>query len=272
MTHAFPKLAVCNFIDDADRLKELAMRHGFDGIDWTFSPADLPVSQAEASSTARVIAGLHPLEVRYHCFLPNSDVGDEDDGARERAIEVFQRVFRLVSKLGGRFATIHVGLGRDSTEGLSWRRTIDGLRELLSFAGGLGVKVCLENLDWGWTARPQLFEKLIRKTGSWATLDIGHARVSESVTSQLYRLEDFTTPHPERFLNAHIYHEETETGHSPPARLDQIADRLRLLRKLPLCDWWVLEVREEAGVLQTLEIVRDFKRSESEQAAGIGAS
>ena len=109
-----------------------------------------------------------------------------------------------------------------------------------------------------------MFEKLIRKTGAFATLDIGHARVSPSVTSRHHLLEDFLAPHPDRILNAHVYHEETTQGHMPPRYLEDIADRLRLLTTLPLCRWWVLELREEESLLHTMNVVRQFLAISSE--------
>ena len=126
----------------------------------------------------------------------------------------------------------------------------------------LGLKLCIENLAWGWTSRPDLFEKLVRLSGAWATLDLGHARVSPAVTSGLFRVRDFVAPHPERFINAHIYHEETEAGHQPPRSLADLQDRLELLLGLPLCHWWVLELREEEALLTTLQVMQDFFRSQ----------
>ena len=172
----------------------------------------------------------------------------------------------------GKIVTIHVSLGRDSTTDLSWEKTIGGVARLVRFAANLGIRVCVENLAWGWTSRPALFEKLIRKTGCWATLDIGHARVSPSVVGQLHDLEDFVSPHPERFLNAHVYHEETAAGHVAPRGVSDVEGRLRLLTELPLCDWWVLELREERALLQTLEVVQEFLqlafREEGDISAG----
>jgi len=85
-------------------------------------------------------------------------------------------------------------------------------------------------------------------------------------------MEDFMLAHPERFLNAHIYHEETMEGHLPPVTLADMEDRLRLLRSLPLCDWWVLELREEKALVQTLRIVREYlEREPVPNAAGRAA-
>ena len=143
-------------------------------------------------------------------------------------------------------------------EGISWEATIDGLTDVAARARQLGIRICLENLVKGWTGKPDLYEELIRNTGCWGTLDIGHARVCRSVADKSHEVEDFVLPHSARILSTHVYHEETEAGHVPPADYSDLVDRLRLLRRLPLCDWWVLELREETALLQTLDYVSDF--------------
>jgi hypothetical protein len=37
-----------------------------------------------------------------------------------------------------------------------------------------------------------------------------------------------------------------------------LQDRLDLLFRLPLCNWWVLELREEAPLFTTLQVVEEF--------------
>jgi sugar phosphate isomerase/epimerase len=143
-------------------------------------------------------------------------------------------------------------------EGISWDETITHLRDVAAKARQHGIRLCLENLARGWTSRPHLYEKLIRKSNCWGTLDIGHAHVCDSIKSQAYDVEDFAVPHPGRILSAHIYHEETAAGHIPPCHYSDLEDRLRLLRRLPLCDWWVLELRQEAALLKTLDCVSEF--------------
>ena len=262
-----PKLACCNFISEAEPLKAFALEHGFTSIDWSFMQETLPQSPAEESALVKTISSLRPLEVRYHCACKKIDLGDLDEGNCEDAMSIFRRVCRLVSKLEGHFLTIHVGLGRDTTIDLSWNRTIDRLADLVRYANGMGVRLCLENLAWGWTSRPELFEKLIRKTGCWATIDLGHALVSPSILTQHYRVKDFVIPQVERILNAHIYHEEKDERHLAPEKLEDLEDRLRMILQLPWCDWWVLELREEEPLLQTLEIVNKFLRHELNQGS-----
>jgi len=264
-----PQLACCNFISDPDKLKTFALRHGFDGIDWSFNLETLPEHPGAERELFEAVSVLAPLEVRYHCACTRTDLGHIDDVKAAQAGDVLRRVCRLVSDLGGRFLTIHVGLGRNSTFKLSWDRTLKGLADLNRFARNLGVGLCLENLAWGWTSRPDLYEKLIRKADLWATLDIGHAITSPSVTSGQYSFSDFIRPHPVRFLNAHIYHEEEGDRHLPPLNEVDLEERLRLLSRLPRCDWWVLELREEAPLLQTLTLVRKFLALKFSGLAGL---
>lgn len=239
-------------------MKTFARRHGFAGVEWSFTAETLPNSLREESELEAVIRRLDPLEVRYHGALNQTDLGDTDPDAAEKAFTLYRRICRIVAELQGRVLTIHVGLGRNSTLGMSWKKTLSGLAELVRFADQLGVRLCLENLAWGWTSRPELFEKLLRKSGVWGTFDIGHARVSPSIRSHHFQLEDFVSPHPERILNAHIYHQENEKGHLPPRDRMDLAERLKLLQTLPCCEWWVLELREEQALLQTLRVVREF--------------
>ena len=253
-----PKLAICNFLSDLDDIKALAIESGFKGLDWSFDLEAIPSTPAEESRWAQGISTLSALEIRYHCPFYQLDLGHDVPEEAKKAASVFERIIRLVSKVQGRYLTIHIGLGHDSTEPLSWDGTIKNLRNLVHYGAQRGIKVCLENLAWGWTSKPQLFEKLIRGSGSGVTFDIGHALCCESVRSHYYSAEDFVTPHPNRVLNAHVYHREISgLGHSPPDCLEDIKGRLDILREIG-CLWWTLEVRDEAGVLQTKKIVDEY--------------
>ncbi|MFH1138267.1 MAG: TIM barrel protein [Pseudomonadota bacterium] len=253
-----PKLACCNFFPDVDRTRSFALAHGFSGVEWTFTWDDLAHSLEREERLAEETASLYPLEVRFHAALKKVGLGLADEARSAEGLEIMKRLCRLAVRCGGRFMTIHLGLGRDSTWSHSWDGALARLKKLYEYARELGLTLCLENLAWGWTSKPNLFEKLIRGSGMHATLDIGHARASESVTSLYYQLEDFTLPHPEKFLSAHIYHEETDDRHVAPTGLNDLVDRLNLLWRLPHCEWWVLELREEEPLLQTLNAVREY--------------
>jgi len=211
----------------------------------------------------REIAALQPLEIRYHCPFHQVDMGHDDHEEAQRAYKLFRRLILLVSKAGGSYLTVHVGLGRDSTIPLSWERTIDNLRRLVEFGANYRVTICLENLAWGWSSKPNLFEKLVRKSGAAVTFDLGHAFSSESVLSRQFTVEDFVIPHPDRVMNAHIYHRESSrSGHVPPESLIDLEDRLGLLREIG-CRWWVIEMREINGLLATKRIIDSYLQQEA---------
>ncbi|NQU13236.1 MAG: sugar phosphate isomerase/epimerase [Desulfobacteraceae bacterium] len=250
-----PKLAMCNIFSEADKVRDFALAHEFSGIDWSFDLELLPDTPFQESRWAKEQAMLAPLQVRYHCPFYQIDLGHDDPVLAKKAEAVFRRIIRLVSKVGGRYLSIHIGLGLDSTEPLSWETTLNNLRRLVQFGAGHRVTVCLENLASGWTSKPNLFEKLIRLSGAGVTLDIGHAHVCESVRSQQYAVEDFVTPHADRVFNAHIYHTEVPgQGHIPPENGEEIADRLALLQEIG-CEWWVVEIKEPEGLLKTRGII-----------------
>ena len=253
----FPKLSCCNFIPQSETLKQFALDHGLSGVEWSFTSVNLPQTQREENDLIDTISSLYPLEVRYHCALHKIDLGNTDLIKSQKALKILYNMVSLVDKLGGKFLTIHIGLGHHSTNDFSLNRTIKEVTDLVKFAHNKGVNLCLENLAWGWTSRPNLFEKFIRKSGALVTLDIGHARVCNAIKMQHYYLEDFVSPHPQKVVSAHIYHEECERGHMPPQNLKDIEDRLCLLKKIG-CDWWVLELHEKSAFLLTLKCVREF--------------
>lgn len=258
-----PKLACPNFTADISMLRRFALEYGLDGVDWSFTVRELPQSPQEASRLSRHLAQLRPLDVRYHAAFPTVDLGDRDPEKAQAAYRVFEQVCRLVSKMEGDTLTIHVGLGRSTTEDLSWERTLENLWRLNRSAQRLGVRLCLENLAWGWTSRPELFEKMLRRSGLWGTFDMGHAVVSPSIVSERFDVEDFLAPHGERILNAHVYHKELDNRHFPPESVDDVAHRLDLLRALPACEWWVLELRDEPSLRSTLDVVRRYLEKEN---------
>jgi sugar phosphate isomerase/epimerase len=253
-----PKIALCNICPDVNKLRDFALDHGFSGVDWSFETAILPETSEQESEWSQGISVLAPLEVRYHCPFYRIDLGHEDPFKAKAAEATFRRIIQLVSSVEGEYLTIHIGLGRNSTEPLSWEVTTDNLARVVQFGEKHGVQVCLENLALGWTSRPDLFEKLVRRSGARVTFDIGHAHASESISSHHYAIEDFVTPHADLVSNAHVYHTEVPgLGHKPPETIGEIQDRLDLLLDVG-CSWWVLEVREADSLLDMKKMIDEY--------------
>lgn len=261
-----PKLACCNFIPNVTELKEMAVRYGFDGVEWTFTQQTIPYTQVDRTTFARNMVRLAPLETRFHCAFEDLDLGHQDAQRGRHAVDSFRHICRVVRDVGGRYLTIHVGTSSYHGTRETRHRALAHLGALVSFAGDLGVRVCLENLPCGWTSSPDLLNTLIEDSGAWATLDIGHAQVSSCVASGTCEMDDFVGVHSGRFVGAHIYDEEHEGNHRPPQGVMDIIDRLEVLRRLPHCHWWVLELWDQDALIETLGMVRSFLAWEKQKA------
>jgi sugar phosphate isomerase/epimerase len=262
-----PKLAMGNIFPDHETLKGFARSYGFSGIECSFDLETLPRTPLDESEWLKQIAVLRPIEVRFHCPFYQVDLGHDDVNEAKFADTLFRHIIRLVAKAEGKYLTLHVGLGHNSTETLSWERTLRNLQSLVHYGMERSVVVCLENLAWGWTSRPPLFEKLIRKSGAGVTFDIGHAYACESVVSRHYRIEDFVAPHAHRVFNAHVYHTEISgLGHVPPQGPDDMRSRLSILEEIR-CPWWLIEIKEPEALVYTKRII-DAYLEEREARAG----
>ena len=96
-----PKLVMCNFIPDIEKLYEFAHRHNFTGIDYSFDLESLPRTPLQEAAWVKEMASLAPLEVRYHCPFDRVDLGHDDAGKSREADTLFRRIIRLISKAGG---------------------------------------------------------------------------------------------------------------------------------------------------------------------------
>ena len=264
-----PKLATGNIFPDHETVKAFAAENGFSGIECSFDLAAIPRSPGEQSAWVRGVLAFTPFEVRFHCPFYQVDLGHDSPDEAKAADSLFRHIIGLVTKAGGRYLTIHVGLGHNSTENLSWERTIGNLQRLVQYGTERQVVVCLENLAWGWTSRPHLFEKLVRKSGAGVTFDIGHAHACESVVSRQYAMEDFVAPHAHRVFNAHVYHTEIEgLGHVPPRAPDDLKSRLTILTEIN-CPWWVIEIREPEALVHTKRIIDAYLEDQGEKASEV---
>ena len=93
-----PKLVTGNFFEDAEGVRDFALAHGFQGIDWSLKLENLPQTPLEESRWASDQARLAPFEVRYHCPFFQVDLGHDDPGQAKKADTLFRRIIRMVSR------------------------------------------------------------------------------------------------------------------------------------------------------------------------------
>jgi hypothetical protein len=69
-------------------------------------------------------------------------------------------------------------------------------------------------------------------------------------------------------LGAEDPEEALQAMQVPPRTLADLKDRLEMVSRLPLCNWWVLELREEKSLLMTLGVVRKFLSLQQHERKG----
>ncbi len=248
-----PIIAIPNiFGQDAKRLASFAKEHGIKGVEWSLDLEDSPEKFLDSMNA------LEAFEVRFHARFFGVDLAYQDERVKA-SMEIFKSAINQIAMAGGTHLTVHIGLGHESMDLLSWQKARNNLGQLVNYGARKGVIVSLENLAKGWTSDPYLFYQLIQGTGASVTLDIGHAHAaSRGLEEPFY--QGFILHNRDRIVGAHIYNTELEgIGHIPPDNIGKIRSRLDLLSLCP-CDWWVVELFNPKDVLHTKELLEAYLR------------
>ncbi|MDD4456173.1 MAG: sugar phosphate isomerase/epimerase [Syntrophotalea acetylenica] len=256
-----PTIAMCNIFDqNTEKLVAFATEQGFSAIDWSLDPT-LP--EPEFLSLMKDLAG---FQVRYHCRFHGVDVAYSDQRGDE-SLALLLRTVDQIAAAGGRYMTVHSGLGNPSGKGIDMNRAIRNLAVLVAYGRGNGVAVALENLTTPLTNDPLLFHRIVTESDAYVTIDIGHAHAVRHLHPGKDLFAEYILPHRDRLLNAHVYHTELEGyGHVPPDALSDISERLDLLGLSDSCDWWAIELMNPSELLHTRDLLQSYLQTSSLQA------
>ena len=251
-----PRIAISNIFDqNAERLLEFVSLNGFEGIDWS-----IDMEQSEKAFISQMVT-LSTVEVRFHCALPGIDFAYADNRA-ESSMEVLTRTIELIARVGGKHITVHTGFGHVAADDLDFRKALKNLTLLVEQGAHCGVLISLENLTSHWTSDPELFNELIEQSGAGVTLDIGHAHVCSSRNPESKVYERYIMPHRDRIVSAHIYHtEQSGVGHVAPRKIEDLYDRLELLKGAASCTWWVIELKNRRDILHTRDLLNHYRKN-----------
>lgn len=250
-----PKLALCTRImPSLEVVLSHAKKNGYKALDYSLDWRLPFFSAYETKKFKETVQGNH-LEIRYHLLFGPIEMGHKDRETALSSLKVLKRCLEIINHFGGKYATVHIGLGA-SPQDLSWKRAIQHLRELVRYGRSLNVKVCLENLKNGWTSEPQRFIELVEESGALVTFDIGHAFSSPQANNGGISCSKFIRMIAPKIVNAHIYEAES-TSHLPPQNLKIIGPALSELLKTQ-CDWWVIELGEEQWIKHTRNLLDTF--------------
>ncbi len=251
-----PRIAIGNiFGQDTDRLIDFAHLNGFEGIDW---PIEQNQSEKEFISKMKT---LRSLEVRFHYACHGVEIAYADERA-DKSMELLTQTMERISMAGGKHITVHTGFGPISEKEIDFNRIVENLTTLVQRGAECGVCVSLENLTRHWTSDPALFTKIIQQSGAGVTFDIGHAYVCNSLHPNGNIYENYILPNQGKIMNAHIYHTELKgSGHVAPESLEDIYDRLEILRRVESCKWWVIELKDIKDILHTRDLLNRYFES-----------
>lgn len=253
-----PCIAVCNiFGQDVDRLIDFVHLNDFKGIDWTID------QNQPGKEFILKMEKLRDLEVRFHCPFNGVEFACADERA-DQSMELLNHMVERIATAGGKHMTVHTGFDHIPERELDFTRAIENLSSLVQKGVECGVSVSLENLTKAWTSVPALFNTIIQQSGAGVTFDIGHAHVCEPFHTNGNIYEHYILPNRDNIINAHIYHTELNgAGHVAPHNLEDIHNRLELLRRAESCKWWVIELQDIRDILHTRDLLNRYFESPS---------
>jgi sugar phosphate isomerase/epimerase len=251
-----PRIAICNiFGQDADRLVDFSHLNGFGGVDWSIEQ-----NQSEKEFLLRMET-LRSLEVRFHYACHGVEIAYADERA-DKSTELLTQTIERIAMAGGKHITVHMGFGPILEKEIDFNRAVANLTTLVQQGAEYGVCVSLENLTRHWTSDPELLAKIIQQSGAGVTFDIGHAYVCNALRSNGNIYENYILPNQGKIMNAHIYHTELKgSGHVAPESLEDIYDRLEILRRVESCKWWVIELKDIKDILHTRDLLNRYFES-----------
>lgn len=237
-----------------------AIKSGFDGIDWSFARDRVPLENRAKTRFISQVRRLqdHDIEVRFHTPFLNTEIGHRDDKIAQWAMDLHRHTLELVAETGGKFLTLHIGLGSIRDEDIFHTKVNENLTALKAFGLSHGVTISLENLMHGPTSFPEEWIEILEQVDISATFDFGHAKGCPAVVKGLWTPMEMVYQVKERLNHAHIYKEENGEGHIPPETIDDLGiDLLDALMETS-CRWWVIELAEKKAALQTKKLLETY--------------
>lgn len=124
----------------------------------------------------RIIKKLADNGLNVVCFTPEQclypvNIAALDINARKRSIDIFKKSIQYASEMGAEYIVVLAGYGTlDEEERITWRRSVESLGILGSFAKSYGIKLVLETSprEYTTTHNSKDVVRIIREVGSSA--------------------------------------------------------------------------------------------------------
>jgi sugar phosphate isomerase/epimerase len=181
-----------------------------DQIDWIasaeFGFLDLTLEPPCAASWSVDAAALrdrlvkHGLQVVGHT-APYLPIASPMEGLRGAAIEEFKKCLVLFSKIGVKWMNVHPGTSPMHPRRFSIQKNLESLRQLVDFAGEIGVGVMIENVPGSFNNAEQLAELLDPLPELGLHLDVGHCNLMNPCNTE----QEILAAYGPRLRHVHLH-------------------------------------------------------------------
>lgn len=224
-------------------LKYLSDNYGYVALEITVSRSTFSYARSLVNKVQKEFDGF-PLYLRFH-----TPVTEDYDPFLNR--ESIQSLISFISEnYNGGYLIVHSKSGPPADEG------IELAKELVLSSRTKGVVLCLENLAVGWSSVPELFEKILIKTGLKGVLDVGHLFSSDAFKFKRSKVIDAVENLLPYLSGAHVY--EYESGGHHPALDPYLIGNVLTTLKNGGVNWWTIELEDENSFFATLKTIEQL--------------
>jgi len=108
----------------------------------------------------------------------------------------------------------------------------------------------------------------LQQSGAGVCFDIGHAYACAQLHPDWNIYEHYILPNEGKIVSAHIYHIEVDgVGHLAPESIQDMYNRLEMLKIAESCNWWVIELQRCEEVLRTRDFLINYLEASSRSSS-----
>lgn len=237
-----------------------AKSFGYRGIDWYLEFYRISSWKGSRDKFFNAIRD-SKLLYSFHAPVNDAQIAIKDQIYSKVAFDYLKMYIDFLGEVSPANLTIHIGSRDIPLEDLSWDNAMDSLKRLVEHGHSKNVRICVENLAYGWTSNPELLMQIAESTDTYITFDIGHTTGGPWVRENNGTSLEFLDIIASRVLNAHVYEYENDRGeHEVPvddSKISPVLDRLSDIG----CNWWVLELSTYKDTEDTLTVIKKYLES-----------
>lgn len=233
---------------------KMAEKTGVLAAEITLSSSTVSDALKLAELLVRDGKGFKKCEVRFHSkSITALDFATPGDAGMIACERLSKMIKAITENYGPTYLTIHSPSSLSSSE---VDEALERLHKLSKYASRQGAVLCLENLSFGWTSKPENLIRAAEKAKTSLVIDIGHINSSDDCRSGIFTRRTFIEAVGAYAVAAHIYEHE-DTGHCSTDDCHLVWDALEALMFTP-ASWWVIELEKEEAFMQTFKLLESF--------------